>query len=226
MLTARGATLSAWVRHPEAVRAVIFDLDGVLVDSIAVAREAFRIAYDEVVGDGVAPVDEYCRYPGRHLVEVLRLMGLPATMASPFVRESHRLAGQVRLMPGVIDLLEVLGRRGIPMAVATSKDGVRARTLLDQLGILPVFAHVLGADEVDRPKPAPDIVLRTLALLGIEAPAALMVGDAVADIACARAAGVVSVAATWGETDRATLLTAEPDVVLDHPADLLALSPF
>ena len=62
---------------PGRVRAVVLDLDGVLVDSLAVARQAFALAYAQVVGDGVAPVDEYCRHPGRYLPEVLRIMGLP-----------------------------------------------------------------------------------------------------------------------------------------------------
>ena len=107
------------------IRAVVFDLDGVLVDSLAVAREAFRLAYAEVVGAGTAPVDAYCGYPGRHLPEVLRLMGLPAAMAEPFVRESYRLAHLVRLMPEAPELLEALGALDIRLAVATSKDGAR-----------------------------------------------------------------------------------------------------
>ncbi|WDZ86557.1 HAD-IA family hydrolase [Micromonospora cathayae] len=206
---------------PERVRAVVFDLDGVLVDSLTVARTAFAVAYAEVVGDGEPPVEEYCRHPGRHLPDVLRLMGLPASMAEPFVRESHRLTHLVEVVPGMVEVLDVLRGRGVPLAVATGRSGVRARALLGHLGLMSRFEAVLGADEVPRPKPAPDIVLRALALLDVPPAAAVMVGDAVSDIRSARGAGVTAVAVGWGETDRRTLVAARPDLVVDEPADLL-----
>ncbi|WP_431977540.1 HAD-IA family hydrolase [Micromonospora haikouensis] len=208
---------------PGGVRAVVLDLDGVLVDSLAVAREAFALAYAEVVGGGVAPVDEYCRHPGRYLPDVLRLMGLPAAMADPFVRESNRLAHLVTPVPGAAGLLGVLRGRGIGLAVATGRSGVRARDLLGRLDLLRLVDHVVGSDEVAHPKPAPDIVRRALELLDVAPADALMVGDAPSDLASARAAGVLAVAALWGESDAATLLAAGPDVVLAGLGELLPL---
>ncbi|MFF3855007.1 HAD-IA family hydrolase [Micromonospora sp. NPDC002575] len=205
------------------VRAVVLDLDGVLVDSLAVAREAFALAHAEVVGGGVAPVDEYCRHPGRYLPDVLRLMGLPAAMADPFVRESNRLAHLVTPVDGAAGVLGALRGRGIGLAVATGRSGVRARDLLARLDLLRLVDHVVGSDEVARPKPAPDIVRRALELLGVAPADALMVGDAPSDLASARAAGVVAVAALWGESDPATLLAAGPDVALAGLGDLLPL---
>ncbi|EEP74311.1 NapH phosphatase [Micromonospora sp. ATCC 39149] len=134
------------------------------------AREACALAYAEVVGDGDAPVDEYCRHPGRYLPEVLRLMNLPAAMADPFVRESNRLSHLVVPVDGAAGLLGALRRRGIGLAVATGRSGARARDLLGRLDMLPLLDHVVGSDEVARPKPAPDIVRRALELLGV-APA-------------------------------------------------------
>ncbi|WP_218106088.1 HAD-IA family hydrolase [Micromonospora citrea] len=210
---------------PVTVRAVVLDLDGVLVDSLAVAREAFARAYGEVVGDGVAPVEEYCRHPGRYLPEVLELMGLPAALAEPFVRESNRLAHRVTPVDGAAELLRTLRRRGIGLAVATGRSGVRARDLLGRLDLLPLVDHVVGSDEVPRPKPAPDIVRRALRLLGARPAEALMVGDAPSDLLSARAAGVVAVAALWGESDEEALRAARPDVVLTRLDDLLPLCP-
>ncbi|MFI7246910.1 HAD-IA family hydrolase [Micromonospora chalcea] len=210
---------------PDGVRAVVFDLDGVLVDSLAVAREAFALAYAEVVGDGMAPVEEYCRHPGRYLPEVLELMGLPAALAEPFVRQSNRLAHRVSPVVGAAELLRTLRRRGIGLAVATGRSGVRARDLLGRLDLLPLVDHVVGSDEVPRPKPAPDIVRRALHLLGARPEEALMVGDAPSDLASARAAGVTAVAALWGESDEETLRTAGPDVVLTRLDGLLPLCP-
>ncbi|MCG0061968.1 HAD-IA family hydrolase [Streptomyces tricolor] len=205
--------------------AVIFDLDGVLVDSHEVTGRAFAAAYAEVVGDGPAPVAEYQRYQGVYLPEVLRVLGLPAEMAEPFVRESHRLAGEVPVVDGIVDLLETLRARGPGLAVATGKSGARARSLLEILGIAEFFDHVIGSDEVARPKPAPDIVLRALRLLDVPAEQAIMVGDAPADVRSARGAGVTAAAATWATVDEDELLASGPDLVLKSPADLLAWWP-
>ncbi|MER7185825.1 HAD-IA family hydrolase [Streptomyces hyaluromycini] len=203
-----------------ALRAVVFDLDGVLVDSFDVMRQAFTHAYREVVGAGEPPFAEYNRHLGRYFPDIMRIMGLPPEMEGPFVRESTRLADQVTLFPGVEELLREFRDHGIGMAVATGKAGWRARALLERLGILYLFDHVIGSDEVARAKPAPDIVLRALHLLGVGPGEAVMVGDAVTDLAAARGAGVGALAALWGETQEAALLAAEPDLTLRKPAEL------
>ncbi|GLU50352.1 HAD-IA family hydrolase [Nocardiopsis ansamitocini] len=209
--------------HP--LRAVVFDLDGVIVNSFEVMREAFTIAYAEVVGPGPAPFAEYNRHLGRYFPDIMAVMGLPPEMEVPFVRESYQLAHRVPLFDGVTETLTTLRERGLGLAIATGKSGPRARSLLAVLGVLDLFDHVVGSDEVPRPKPAPDIVLRALDLLGVAPGEAMMVGDAVTDLASARAAGVMAVAALWGETDEAALLRERPDRVLTSPAGLLAWCP-
>ncbi|WP_308222412.1 HAD-IA family hydrolase [Frankia sp. AgB32] len=204
-------------------RVVIFDLDGVLVDSFGVMRQAFTTAYAEVVGAGEPPFEEYERHLGRYFPDIMRIMNLPLEMEEPFVRESYRLAREVTLFDGVGEMLRTLRARGYGLAVATGKAGPRARHLLGELDVLPLFDHVIGSDEIARPKPAPDIVLRALDLLGAGPEEAMMIGDAVADLDSARGAGVLAVAALWGETDGVELIAAEPDAVLHRPAELLAL---
>lgn len=203
--------------------AVIFDLDGVLVDSTAVMEEAFAVAYSEVVGAGPPPFQEYRRHLGRFFPDIMRIMGLPPAMEQPFVRESYRLADRIPVYPGVRPMLTLLHQRGIRTAVATGKSGVRARSLLTQLDLLSLFDVVIGSDEVARPKPAPDIVVRALGHLDVPARAAVMIGDAVTDLHSARAAGVAAAAATWGEGNEAELLAAGPDLVLRDPADVIVL---
>ncbi|MEU0744479.1 HAD-IA family hydrolase [Streptomyces sp. NPDC006134] len=225
MATAPGADRTATATLRPVRRAVIFDLDGVLVDSFAVMYEAFAVAYKEVVGDGPAPFDEYRRHLGRYFPDIMRIMGLPLEMEEPFVRESYRLASKVPVFGGVVELLTTLRVRGLRLAVATGKSGERARSLLDRLGLLPFFDHVIGSDEVARPKPAPDIVEHALDLMGLSPEQAVMVGDAPTDIASAHGAGVTSAGALWALSDTGELLAAGPAVVLGRPADLLALCP-
>ncbi|MFF9771449.1 HAD-IA family hydrolase [Streptomyces sp. NPDC014636] len=210
---------------PVSRQAVIFDLDGVVVDSFAVMGEAFSLAYAEVVGPGEAPFEEYQRHQGRYFPDIMRIMGLPLEMEEPFVRESYRLAHHVQVYDGVADVLRMLNERGLRLAIATGKAGERARSLLDVLGLLPYFAHVIGSDEVPRPKPAPDIVRRALELLNVPADRAIMIGDAPTDLASAHGADVTAAAALWGCHDEIGLLAAGPDIVLQRPADLLGLCP-
>ncbi|MEU5314984.1 HAD-IA family hydrolase [Streptomyces sp. NPDC021562] len=207
----------------DGVRAVVFDLDGVLVDSFEVMRQAFSVAYAEVVGAGEAPFAEYNRHLGRYFPDIMRIMGLPAAMEGPFVRESRRLASQVQVFAGIPELLDSLRRRGVPMAVATGKAGERARSLLTRLGLLDAFEVVIGSDEVVRPKPAPDMVRLAVSVLGAPAGRTVMVGDAVTDLHSARGAGVRAAAALWAGVDPEPLLRESPDAVLHSPAALLDL---
>ncbi|MGH3685367.1 MAG: HAD-IA family hydrolase [Pseudonocardiaceae bacterium] len=217
-----GASIPVLAPARRQLRAVIFDLDGVLVDSFEVMREAFTIAYAEVVGPGRPPFEEYSRHLGRYFPDIMRIMELPPEMEVPFVRESYRLAHRVTLFDGVVDTVRTLRERGLRLAVATGKSGPRARSLLDQLGVLSLFDHVIGSDEVARPKPAPDIVVHALDRLGVAPQDAVMIGDSVADLASASSAGVTAVAALWGEADEDELIRAQPHAVLREPGELLS----
>jgi 3-amino-5-hydroxybenzoic acid synthesis related protein len=208
-------------RERRELQAVIFDMDGVLVDSFDVMRQAFAIAYREVVGAGEPPFAEYNRHLGRYFPEIMEIMGLPPAMQEPFVRESYRLAGEVAMFDGVRETVAELRAQGLRTAVATGKSGERARSLLSLLGVLDQFDHVIGGDEVPRAKPAPDMVLRALELLRIAPQETFMVGDAVTDIISARGASVASVAALWGQGDSQALIAQRPDAVLSAPAEIL-----
>lgn len=204
--------------------AVVFDLDGVLADSFTVMRKAFAIAYAETVGPGEPPFTEYRRHMGRYFPDIMRLMGLPLAMEGPFVRASNEFAAEIRVYDGVPGMLRELREHGARLAVATGKSGSRARALLDLLGLLPMFEVVTGGDEIPRPKPAPDIVERSLRELGVPASRAMMVGDAPADVRSAQAAGVLAVAATWGTEDEATLIGTGPDAIVGHPLEVVDLA--
>ncbi|HEX6352565.1 HAD-IA family hydrolase [Actinophytocola sp.] len=205
-----------------AVHAVVFDLDGVLVDSFAAMREAFSIAYTEVVGSGTPPFEEYSRHLGLYFPDIMRKMDLPLTMEGPFIAASKQLADRVLVYDGVAEMLLSLREAGLATGVATGKHGWRARELLDTVGLSSTLDVVIGSDEVSRPKPAPDIVEACLDKLGVPAAYAMYVGDAPADMQSARAAAVRSVAALWGGDGHGPgpLLAERPDLVCHRPSDV------
>lgn len=194
-------------------RAVVFDLDGVLIDSIAVMRTAFQRAYNQTVGAGDAPFEEYLSHLGRHMPDTLKIMGLPAGMYEPFVRESRALVHLIEPCDGAPALLHKLRAARIPLAVATGKSHDRAVEVLTATGLAALVDAVVGSDEVEHGKPAPDIVLLALDKLGVQPEHAVMVGDAVLDIQSGRAAGTRVVAGLWGQGDEAELLASTPDMV-------------
>jgi HAD superfamily hydrolase (TIGR01509 family) len=128
-------------------------------------------------------------------------------------------------LPGVLDTVTELHRRGYRLGVCSNKLRQYTRRLLDHLGLLPVVAAVVGPEDVARLKPAPDMLLAALRTLDVPAGEALYVGDMRVDIETARAAGVpVWVVATGSDTLE-TLRTAGPDRVLAEFRELAALLP-
>jgi AHBA synthesis associated protein len=192
---------------------VVFDLDGVLVDSIEVMREAFQNAYDEIVGQGPAPFEEYLPHLGRHMPEILNIMGLPAEMYPAFVRYSAKLLHRVPMSPGADILLDQLRAAGIRIGVATGKSKDRAEEVLQHAGLLDRVDTVCGSDEVVLGKPAPDIVVLALRRLGSQPSQAVMVGDSVLDLMAGRAAGTRVAAALWGQGSTTELMSWRPEVV-------------
>ncbi|AOK15029.1 MULTISPECIES: HAD-IA family hydrolase [Burkholderia cepacia complex] len=207
----------------DTLSAVIFDLDGTLIDSKDVMRSAYFAAYDEVVGDGAPPpFSEYCRYLGQSFPNIMRQMGLPLEMHAAFKRESIRNMHRVRVFDGIVAMLEALSLRRVPMAIATGKDHARAVALLEHLRIDCHFAMVLGSDDVPNQKPAPDMALRIADALALTPADTLFVGDAAADLECGARAGMKTALALWDHPP-AHVLAMPVDVRFAAPADLLSL---
>ncbi|MEU7865580.1 HAD-IA family hydrolase [Dactylosporangium sp. NPDC049140] len=204
------------------VTAVVFDLDGVLIDSIELMRAAFQSAYAEVVGDGPAPFEEYLKQLGRHMPDILAIMALPARMYPAFVRHSNALVHLTPAAPGAHRLLDELADAGLALAVATGKSRERAEQVLAVVGLRDRLDAVCGSDEVPAGKPAPDIVELALHRLGAAPAEAIMVGDSPLDLRSGRAAGTRTAAALWGQGSAEELLACEPDLAAASCDDLLA----
>lgn len=203
------------------IKAVIFDLDGVLLDTWHVAELAFTNAYREIVGTGVPPLEAFRSLQGRGFSQILRSLGLPDAMHQIFIRESRQLVPETRIYPGILAVLENLHSSSIRLAVATGKDGFRAREVLEFHNISKYFSLIVGSDDVTRSKPAPDMLYRILNYFDIAPQSAIFVGDSVADIQAGRNAGTKIVAALWGEGDDQCLQAEQPDHEITAPEEIL-----
>jgi HAD superfamily hydrolase (TIGR01509 family) len=132
------------------------------------------------------------------------------------------MKAQTHLLPGVAELLPALRRLGKKLGLCSNKPRLFSEELLEHFGIADCFDVVLGVEDVPRPKPAPDMLLRAIERLGLSKSQVLYVGDMTVDIETARAAGVRVWVAPTGCDDRRTLEAARPDRVLSDLRELVA----
>lgn len=206
-------------------RAVVFDLDGTLLDSAADIHASISHALS-TAGHPAPSMDELSRWIGRPLDELFMafapggdLPGLTTAYRAHVLDGGHRAT---RVFPGTVELLEELRGAGWRLAVATTKTTPSARHVLEQLDLLRRFDHVQGTDGFAC-KPAPDVVEHALIGLGLHDVApdrCWMVGDTTYDIEAGGAAGLSTAAIPSGAHSREELRRAEPDLLVD---DLLAL---
>jgi pyrophosphatase PpaX len=204
--------------------ALLFDLDGTLIDSIELILASARYAFDGFAGR--APTDEEWRAGiGRPLQTVLREY-------APDDAEAQRLFARyreyqlehhdrlVRAYAGVVDTLRGFAESGHPMALVTSKSDWMAVKALVHVGLDQLISVVVGCDTCVNHKPHPEPVERALSLLGVAPSNAVFVGDSPHDVQSGLAAGVVTVGVTWGAFDRHELQEAGADVVIDRIDEL------
>lgn len=198
---------------------LVWDMDGTLLDSTRVVPDAFVATVRAL---GVDDVD-------REKVVAAYSLGVPEVMLEHLVGrplDDHEvdryydllLDSSVTAYDGVLETLQVLRERGLPVVVFTGASSRAARTLLASAGIR--YDILVGGDHIARPKPAPDGVLEAARRLAVDPADVVYIGDAPTDLQAARSAGARGAAATWGHLYRAD----EPaDVRLPRPQDALAL---
>ena len=209
------------------IRAVLFDLDGTLVDSLedltnAVnnMRRAFSLlplTCPEVrlmIGKGA-----------------LNLVGksLPDRSASDIERglqlfvdfNTVHIADKSRLYLNAAETLEQLQAIGIRLAVISNKNARLSGLILQQLGIHQFFDIICGGDTFSEMKPSPLPLLRVIAQLGVAPQEAVMVGDSINDIQAGREAGITTIGCVWGYGNLAEL--QESDYLAKSCKDVFAI---
>ncbi|MFQ5529438.1 MAG: HAD-IA family hydrolase [Gemmatimonadota bacterium] len=212
-------------------RTVVFDLDGTLINSLGLILASFRHTMETHIGRRL-PDALWIAGMGTPLAVQMREFARSERMAEAMVAtyRIHNLANHdqlVRPYAGVRESVAKLSSRGITLAIATSKQAEATRMGLRACG-LPEdwFAAIVTADDVLRPKPHPEPVLRALEISGeTDASRAVYVGDSIHDMKSGRAAGVRTAAALWGPNTREMLQAAGPDLWLHTPAEIETLLP-
>lgn len=206
----------------------LFDLDGTLIDSIELILRSYRHTMREHRGYE-PPDDVWMDGLGTPLWVQFRLWSDDESEIKAMVEtyREYNLAHHdelVRPYDGVVEQVRRLHAEGKTLGLVTSKLRGGALRGLRVAGLEKAFDVVVGADDVDRPKPHPEPVLTALAQAGRAAADAVFIGDSRHDIESGRAAGVKTAAVLWGPFDRAHLEDLDPDFWLEHPQDIAALA--
>ena len=188
------------------VRAVLFDLDGTLVDS---APDLVGCVQDVMRERGGRPL------PFKHLRQFVSrgMRGLltaaygadfigseeyPEVLERCLKQYSGRLADRSRLFPGMRRVLDGLAQREIPWGVVTNKPEYLTRPLLEALDLADECAVAVGGGTTTHTKPHPEPMIFAADRLAVKPRACVMLGDDPRDIQAARSAGMTGLAAAWG----------------------------
>ena len=197
------------------IKAVIFDLDGTLVNAYPAVSSSVNYTLKSL------------GLPSRSHAEIKRSVGGGdrklmahfageelADRAIALYRPHHAKAlqakGAVKFLPGVLGVLSHLKAKGLKLAIASNRPTKFTRTILKVLGILPLFEVVLCADRADKPKPFPDMLWAIAKRLGFDRSEILYVGDMTIDVDCARRAGVRMAAVATGSSSKKELKALKP----------------
>jgi pyrophosphatase PpaX len=211
---------------PGQPRALLWDIDGTLIDTTGLITAALDHIYRKYLGRTLPP-NGLRAIIGTPLAEQIRVFGDPAdygadpaAMEADFIRFYEANQRLERIVQAAVDALILGNRAGRPTALVTSKNLAEIQNTLPRLGVAPFVDAVVSADDVHDPKPHPEGVLLALERLNAPAEEAVFIGDTVHDLRAGRAAGVARCAVTWGAGPRETLLAEAPEIVCDDPQDL------
>lgn len=200
--------------------AILFDLDGTLIDSIGLLLASVRHTFSG--REGRAPTEEeWIAGIGTPLAEQLKPYVESDEDAESLVTRYRNYQRQhhdrlTTAYDGVLDTLEQLYNWGHPMGVVTSKSNEMMERGLRHTGIDVYMKTMIGCDSCARHKPDPFPVQMALEELGYEPHEAVFVGDSPHDISAGNAAGVTTIAALWGPFTRNELALYKPTLYLDR----------
>lgn len=208
------------------VKAIIFDMDGVLVNSEPFHVENEKRMFNKL---GLDISDkEHAGYMGTATdvmwAKIIKDRNLPHDvddLTSQTIQESlpfFRSLERIDPMPGLVELLEKFKSNKIPMAVASSSDAETIRIILEKSGLKNYFQHTVSSSETGKSKPEPDVFLHAAKLLGVQPRNCVVIEDSKNGIKAAKAAGMFCIA--YSGADSTNQDRSEADAHINHFSEL------
>ena len=206
------------------LKAILFDLDGTILNTNNLIFNSFRQAFEELLSDRTLSDDEiidcigptlqqtgekYCPENPEKFVECYR----------KYYQNNHD--EMIEVFPGVIEMLESLKELGLRLVIVTSKKRDMTVKGLKYMNMFDYFDLIVSSDDILHPKPHPEPIETVLKYYHLNRDECLMVGDNSHDIECANHAGVKSVAVGWAMRGADYLKTYNPTYIINEAKDLL-----
>ncbi len=212
---------------PLRYRAVLFDLDGTLVDSYAALAEAVNYARRQHGLDDLS-TDAIREFVGYGLEKLLQRAfdcdAVPPSATEAFeARYDEICCTESHVLDDVEATLRALNHIGVAMAVCTNKPTAFSRKILEFLNLAPFFCAIVGPDAAGARKPEAQHVLRTLEATHCSPAEALFVGDMPIDVQAAHNSGLAAAVVATGSSTSSALKAAGAEHYLDRLADLVQI---
>lgn len=212
------------------IKAVIFDMDGTLLDSLEDIADSANAALAGL-GYPVHPVEDYKHFVGDGMSALMgrvlpesAMSGLSQAVAAMMREYAGRWKVKSRPYPGVPELLDELVRLGVPLAVLSNKPDEFTKTIVGDIFARWPFAAAVGEGPGVIKKPDPSGARFIVREMGLEPAQFLLVGDTPMDVQTALAAGMNPVGVAWGFRPEADLKAAGAKVIIKRPEDLIELT--
>ncbi len=212
-------------------RAVLFDLDGTLLDTIEDIKMTMNQALKKN-GFETFSVQDYKQFVGKGvdllIRKVMEVLAVDKSMFDVLKRdyfEIYKSQSKVntKIYQGIKELLYELKKMGISVNVLSNKPHLQTIDVIDYYFESSVFDVVYGKKENYLPKPAPDLALNLIERINVLPEETIYVGDTSVDILTAKNAGFKSIGVLWGFRDRLELLEAKSDFIVDKPEQILEI---
>ena len=207
------------------IKAVLYDFDGTLADTVPLILESFKAAYIKVFGYCNRTEEDFKRYIGLPLISTFEMHDeiTADKLFYAYLEYNEKLLrdNKVKLFDGVYEELTRIKDSGIVQGIVTSKRSESLQISLDLLDLNKYFDICVTKESTSKHKPDKEPLIYAARKLNIEDISEILyVGDAKGDILCARNAGAKSCLVSWTDMDKEEILKAEPDHIIKEMCEL------
>ncbi|WP_409342990.1 HAD family hydrolase [Paenibacillus sp. MBLB4367] len=202
------------------IKAVLFDFDGTLADTLPLCFESFRKLFREYDGRHVSDEEVVSMFgpseAGIIRIHLAKKEGVDQAIEDFYASYEELHTEMVKPHREIAELLQQLKASGIKLGIVTGKARRSLDISLRLLELTDLFDVSITGDDVTEPKPAPEGVLKALSMLGAGQDEAVFVGDSDADIAAGRSAGVTVIGVRWLDVVQSPVFAFEPDATVSN----------
>lgn len=202
------------------MKLIIFDFDGVIIDSENQVRKCYLQACNDIFWDKPYPsVEEFFKHVWNSLNEILRILNI-SEIKDRYREYAFKYQNEINLFEEVKDLIIKLYENGKIIALVTGKERDRTEMILNQFWLRKYFHQVITSSDLKNSKPDPEWILKVINDQWISKNESIYIWDAVNDILASRSAGIKVIAVTWWMNKKDVLKKLNPDFIVNSAEEI------